>query len=94
MAENSMIFGLIASAVGLIVAGLLAMMIKKTPIGNRDMVRISGFIKNGAMAIAPTWFDWLGLALICIVLPAILCWAGGWLLRRIGWIKENDLLLN
>ena len=51
-------------------------------------------IKNGAMAIAPTWFDWLGLALICIVLPAILCWAGGWLLRRIGWIKENDLLLN
>ncbi len=51
-------------------------------------------IKNGAMAIAPTWFDWLGLALICVVLPAILCWAGGWLLRRIGWIKENDLLLN
>ena len=51
----------------------------------------TGWMDTG---FAPTLFDWLGLALICIVLPAILCWAGGWLLRRIGWIKENDLLLN
>ncbi len=37
--------------------------------------------------------DWLGLALVCFVLPAVLSWAGGLLLRRLGWIRENDLLL-
>ena len=51
----------------------------------------TGWLDTG---YAATWFDWVGLALICIVLPAILCWAGGWLLRRIGWIKENDLKLD
>ena len=42
---------------------------------------------------AITGFDWLGLALICIVLPAVICWAIGLWMRRIGWIKENDLTL-
>lgn len=40
---------------------------------------------------SPTAFDWVGLVLICFVLPAVLCAAFGWLLRRIGWIKEGDL---
>ena len=40
-----------------------------------------------------TAFDWAGLLLICIVLPAVLSWAFGQLLRRIGWIKEGDLTL-
>lgn len=43
---------------------------------------------------AITAFDWIGLILICFVLPAILCWAGGKLLRKIGWIKDGDLKLN
>jgi hypothetical protein len=38
--------------------------------------------------------DWLGLALICFVLPAILCWSFGLICRRIGWIKEGDLKLS
>jgi len=41
----------------------------------------------------PTAFDWIGLGLISIVLPAILCWAMGLVLRRIGWIGEGDLKL-
>ena len=50
-------------------------------------------IANGALAIAPTAFDWLGLILISFVLPAILCWAFGLFFRKIGWIKEGDLIL-
>ncbi|PWM42574.1 MAG: PTS sugar transporter subunit IIC [Clostridiales bacterium] len=42
-------------------------------------------------AIVP--LDWIGLILICFVLPGILCWLGGMLLRRIGWIREGDLKL-
>ena len=42
---------------------------------------------------AITAMDWLGLLLICIVLPAVLTWAFGLVLRRIGWIKEGDLKL-
>ena len=37
--------------------------------------------------------DWIGLLLICFILPALLSWACCLLLRRVGWIKENDLKL-
>lgn len=50
-------------------------------------------IANGAVAINPTAFDWIGLALICIVLPAILSLIFGAISRKLGWIKENDLKL-
>jgi hypothetical protein len=40
-----------------------------------------------------TSMDWLGLILVCFVLPAILTWVFGLILRKIGWIKENDLKL-
>lgn len=50
-------------------------------------------LAKGATAITPTAMDWIGLALICIVLPAILSWFFGWILRRIGWIREGDLKL-
>lgn len=39
-------------------------------------------------------FDWAGLLLICFVLPAVFTWLFGELLRRIGWIRENDLKLD
>ncbi len=42
-------------------------------------------------AITP--FDWMGLVLICFVLPAVLCWVFGLLFRHMGWIKEGDLKL-
>lgn len=43
--------------------------------------------------VAITPFDWLGLVLICFVLPAILTWAFGLFFRKIGWIKPGDLTL-
>lgn len=41
-----------------------------------------------------TAFDWIGLILISFILPALICLLLGNLLRRIGWIKENDLKLD
>ena len=43
---------------------------------------------------AITATDWIGLILICFVLPAILSWFFCLLLRKWGWIKENDLKLD
>lgn len=34
---------------------------------------------------------WIGMLLVCFVLPALLSWLFGLILRRIGWIKEGDL---
>ena len=51
-------------------------------------------IANGAVAITPGVFEWVGLILISFVLPAVLCWAFGLLFRNIGWIKEGDLKLD
>ena len=47
---------------------------------------------SGAMT-AITAMDWAGLVLICFVLPAVLTYAFGLVLRKIGWIKEGDLTL-
>ena len=38
--------------------------------------------------------DWIGLVLISFVLPAILSWFFCEVLRKWGWIKENDLKLD
>ena len=43
---------------------------------------------------AITGADWLGLILICFVLPAVLTPLFGMGLRKIGWIKEGDLKLD
>ena len=51
-------------------------------------------VAMGASAIVPTAFDWIGLVLVCFVLPGILTWIFGLLLRRIGWIKDGDLKLD
>ena len=40
-----------------------------------------------------TAFDWAGLILVCFVLPAVLSEVFCLILRKIGWIKENDLKL-
>lgn len=51
-------------------------------------------LANGAVAMTPTVTDWTGLALVCIVLPAIICFLLGELERKIGWIREGDLKLS
>ena len=50
-------------------------------------------IGHGASAINPGFVDWLGLILICFVLPGLLCWLFGKILRKIGWIQDGDLTL-
>ena len=37
---------------------------------------------------------WLGIVLVCIVLPAVLSWVFSEILRKIGWIRPGDLKLN
>ena len=48
---------------------------------------------GGEYPDAITAKDWIGLALICFVLPAVLSQVFCLILRKIGWIKENDLKL-
>lgn len=50
-------------------------------------------IANGAKT-AITAMDWIGLVLICFVLPAILSIVFCEILRKWGWIQENDLKLD
>lgn len=50
-------------------------------------------IENGAQAIIPFSVDWIGLILICFILPGIISWLLGILLRKKQWIKETDLAL-
>ncbi|MBE6581142.1 MAG: PTS sugar transporter subunit IIC [Ruminococcaceae bacterium] len=38
--------------------------------------------------------DWIGLILICFVLPALLSLAFDALMRRIGWVKDGDMKLD
>ena len=49
-------------------------------------------VASGAKA-AITAMDWIGLVLICFVLPAVLSVVFCQILRKMGWIKENDLKL-
>ncbi|MBQ0028447.1 MAG: PTS sugar transporter subunit IIC [Lachnospiraceae bacterium] len=41
-----------------------------------------------------TPMDWIGLVLVCIVLPAILTLIFGQIFRKLNWIKEDDLKLD
>lgn len=50
----------------------------------------TGWMESGGYI---TVMDWIGLILICFILPAVLCWILGLFFRKIGWIKENDLKL-
>jgi len=50
----------------------------------------TGWIESGK---AVTAFDWIGLVLICFVLPAVLSTIFCEVLRKKGWIKEGDLKL-
>lgn len=49
-------------------------------------------IAEGTKA-AITAMDWIGLVLVCFILPAVLSTFFCMVLRRIGWIKKGDLTL-
>ena len=71
-----------------------SLFIAVTGCGNDGRAYLEKAVENGAAAITPGGMDWLGLALVCVVLPAILCWIFGAVERKLGWIKEGDLKLN
>ena len=50
-------------------------------------------IEAGTKA-AITAMDWIGLVLVCFVLPALLSWLIALPLRKWGWIGEDDLKLD
>ena len=37
---------------------------------------------------------WIGILMVCFVLPAVLSWVFGEILRKMGWIKDGDLKLD
>lgn len=44
-------------------------------------------------AMEPAPMTWIGLVLVCIVLPAALSLLFSEIMRRLGWIKKDDMLL-
>ena len=50
-------------------------------------------VASGAKS-AVTAMDWIGLVLVCVVLPAVLTPLLAWPLRKLGWIKDGDLKLD
>ena len=56
----------------------------------------AGWVSDVASGVkaAITALDWVGLVLICFVLPAVLTWLFGLFFRKIGWIREGDLKLS
>lgn len=51
----------------------------------------SGWVADGK---AVTAFDWIGLILICFILPGVLTYVFGQIERKLGWIKDGDLKLD
>ena len=56
----------------------------------------TGWVNDIAIGVKDsiTAMDWIGLVLICFILPAIISWVVCACLRKIGWIRENDLKLD
>lgn len=50
-------------------------------------------ITADSLAIAPGFWQWFGLLMVCIVLPGVICWGLGLAERKLGWIKDGDLAL-
>ena len=50
----------------------------------------TGWIESGKVITA---FDWVGMVLVCFILPAVLSVIFCEVLRKKGWIKEGDLKL-
>ncbi len=54
---------------------------------------ISGWFAPESV-FTPGALDWIGLVLICIVLPAVLSWLINLGLRKLGWVKDGDMKLS
>ncbi len=56
----------------------------------------TGWVNDVAAGVKAgiTGGDWLALAAVAVVLPAVICYVLGQVARRIGWIREGDLRLD
>lgn len=54
---------------------------------------ISAYQSSVSYGNMPQWKFWLAVIFLFFVIPALVCWGLGLLLRKINWIKENDLKL-
>jgi len=59
------------------------------PIG----IVLGWYDKENAYPASVGIIDWIGLVLVCFILPAVLSWFFCSILRKIRWIKPNDLKL-
>lgn len=48
---------------------------------------------DAGLKSAITAMDWIGMIAVCFILPGVLTYVFGLILRKIGWIKEGDLTL-
>lgn len=55
---------------------------------------ISAYESSITMGGMPQWKFWLAVAFLFFIIPALVCWGLGLLLRKVNWIKENDLKLD
>lgn len=74
---STCVFGLQATAVG---AGM----------GTAGLVGVIDMV-GASVGVIPTWRLVLGVILICFVLPAAIAFGVSELLRKIGWIKKDDM---
>ena len=51
----------------------------------------SGWIADG---ITPGAFEWLGMLLVCFVLPAVISWIVAFAMRKAGLIQQGDMKLD
>lgn len=61
--------------------------------GTCGLVGPIGIVSDLTASGAATWVQWLGLPLICIVLPALLSYLFYLPMRKKGWIKDGNLKL-
>lgn len=56
----------------------------------------TGWVNDVAAGVKPavTPMDWIGLVLVCFVLPAVLSLAIDAGVRKLGWVKLGDMKLN
>ncbi|MEG2541543.1 MAG: PTS sugar transporter subunit IIC, partial [Clostridia bacterium] len=61
--------------------------------GTSGLVGVFGTIE-ASVGVIPVWALVVGIILLMFVLPALISWGMCLLLRKVGWIKENDMKLD